>query len=194
MSTSPVPQAVRDLDDAILDKGPGSIGNFPLPQDLWDSVVPKYSRDGLKGFSVEEGWEDGDRVVKGASRWVSQQVGRLFSTLRGAWVYQVPPDPLPLRCYPFVIPKTSEKVSLILSRVKQNRMDGSVLPTFRLGSWEDLARALSRIPPGQALFAVHIDFKKAFWSFRLPPQAQRIFRFRPGPSLPAVELERLPFG
>ena len=93
-----------------------------------------------------------------------------------------------------MIPKSLEKVSLILSCVNQNKRDGSVPPTFRLDSWEDLARALSRIPPGQPLFAVQIDLKDAFWSFRLPPQARRIFRFRPGPGLPAVELERLPFG
>ena len=70
-------------------------------------------------------------------------------------------------------------------------MDGAVPPTFWLDSWDDLVRALSRIPPGQPLFAVHIDLKDAFWSFRPPPRARRIFRFQPGPGLPAVELERL---
>ena len=34
VSTSPVPRAVGDVDDAILDKGLGPIGDFPLPQDL----------------------------------------------------------------------------------------------------------------------------------------------------------------
>ena len=63
-------------------------------------------------------------------------------------LYQVPPDPLPATCYLFVIPESSEKVSLILSCVKQNIRDGSVPPTFWLDSWEDLAHALSRIPSG----------------------------------------------
>ena len=35
-----------------------------------------------------------------------------------------------------------------LSYVKQNKRDGSVPPLFRLDLWEELARALSRIPPG----------------------------------------------
>ena len=40
---------------------------------------------------------------------------------------------------------------------------------FRLDSWEDLVRALSRIPPGKPLFGVHIDLKNACWSSRLGP-------------------------
>ena len=41
---------------------------------------------------------------------------------------------------------------------------------------------------------MHIDLKNVFLSFGLPPGARIIFQFRPGPGLPAVELERLPFG
>ena len=93
-----------------------------------------------------------------------------------------------------MIPKSSEKVSLILSFAKRNKRDASVPPTFRLDSLEDLACALCRIPPRQPLFAVHIDLKNPFWSFLLPPGVPRIFRLRPGLGLPAVELERLPFG
>ena len=42
--------------------------------------------------------------------------------------------PPPPTCYPFVIPKSSEKVSLILSCVKINKSDGAKPPTFRLDS------------------------------------------------------------
>ena len=45
-----------------------------------------HSRGGLRDFGVEESWEDGDRVVKGAPRWVFQQVERLVSALRGSGV------------------------------------------------------------------------------------------------------------
>ena len=76
VSTSPVPRVVGEVYDAILDKGLGPIGD-PPPQDLWDSVVPEFYKDAVQGFNVEEGWEDGERVVKRASRWVSQQVERL---------------------------------------------------------------------------------------------------------------------
>ena len=70
VSTPPVPRAVGVVDDTILDKGLGPIGDFPLPQDFWDSVVPEFYRDGLRDFNMQENWEDVDSVVKGASRWV----------------------------------------------------------------------------------------------------------------------------
>ena len=70
VSTSPFPSAVGGVDDAILDKGLGPIGEFPLPQDLWDFVVPEFYRNGLRDFNVEESWVDGDRVGTGfPSRW-----------------------------------------------------------------------------------------------------------------------------
>ena len=65
-------------------------------------------------------------------------------------------------CYPFVIPKSSEKVSLILSCLKINKSDGAKPPTFRLYSWEDLARSLSAFPPDVDLYGVQIDLKNAF--------------------------------
>ena len=187
ITTSPIPRVVGDVGDEIFDRGLGPIGSFPLPQDLWDSVVLDFYNDGLQTFSVEDEWEYGDRVVKGASRWVSPQVERVMSALRGAGVHRVPADPLPPTCYPFVIPKSCEKVSLILSRVKQNKQDGVKPLTFKLDSWEDLARTLSRIPPREPPFVVHIDLKNAFWSFRLPPpppRARRSLRFQPGPECP----------
>ena len=57
----PIPQAVGDVDNAILDKGLGPIGDFPLLQDLWDSVVPEFYGDGLRHVNMEKGCEDGDR-------------------------------------------------------------------------------------------------------------------------------------
>ena len=56
-----------------------------------------------------------------------------MQALRGAGVYEETADPPPPpTCYPFVIPKSSEKVSLILSCVKINKSDGAKPPTFRL--------------------------------------------------------------
>ena len=63
-------------------------------------------------------------MVKGASRWVTQQVEGLVSTVRGRGVYQVPSVPCPPTGYLFVIPRSSEKVSLILRCAKQNRWMG----------------------------------------------------------------------
>ena len=81
-----------------------------------------------------------------------------------------------------------------MSCVKINKSDGAKPPAFWLDSWEDLARSLSAFPPDVDLYGVHIDLKNAFWSFCLPPEARRIFRFRPAPGAPPVALSRLPFG
>ena len=94
--------------------------------------MPDLYDDGLQAFSVEEEWADGDLVVKGATKMVSPQVVRTVSALRAAAVYQVPADRLPPACFLFVIPKSPEKVSLILSCVKENRQDGVKTPIFRL--------------------------------------------------------------
>ena len=81
------------------------------------------------------------------------------TTLEHQGCTKCPRTPSPPRGYPFVIPKSAEKVSLILSCVKHNSMDGSVLPTFRLDFREDLARALAMIPPGQPLFAFTLTLR-----------------------------------
>ena len=195
VNTSPIPRFMGGVEDAILDRGLGPVGTHQLPADLWEAVVPPFYRGGLRDFDVEREWRDRERVVRGASRWVSQQVQWILQALRGAGVYEETADPPPPpTCYPFVIPKSSEKVSLILSCVKINKSDGANPPAFRLDSWEDLARSLSAFPPDVGLYGLHIDLKNAFWSFCLPPGARQIFRFRPAPGAPPVALSRLPFG
>ena len=101
VNTSPIPRFMGGVEDAILDRGLGPIGTHQLPADLWDAVVPPFYRGGLQDFDVEREWQDGDRVVRGATRWVSQQVQRIVQALRGAGVYKETADPpphvLPLR-------------------------------------------------------------------------------------------------
>ena len=64
--------------------------------------------------------------------------------LKRQWLlYELPP-----MCWPFIIPKTSEKVSLILSCVKQNGMDGGTPAHFSLWSWEHLSKLLITFYPG----------------------------------------------
>ena len=93
ISTSPIPRMVGGVEDAILDKGLGPIGAYQLPADLWDAPVPPFYRAGLRDFDVECGWQDGERVVRGACRWVSQHVQRIVQALRGARVYEETADP-----------------------------------------------------------------------------------------------------
>ena len=87
----------------------------------------------------------------------------------------------PATCWPFIIPKSSEKVSVIFHLVDFN--DTMPRPArFSLCSWENMADRLSAWTPREPLYCTHIDLKNAFWSFVLPPKAARAFRFgfRPG--------------
>ena len=100
---SPIPRFMGGVEDAILDRGLGPVGSHQLPDDLWDAVVPPFYHGGLQDFDVEREWQDGDRVVRGATRWVSQQVQRIVQAMRGAGVYEEPADPPP----PHVTPSSS---------------------------------------------------------------------------------------
>ena len=95
INTSPIPRFMGGVEDAILDRGWGPVGSHQLPDELWDAVVPPFYHGGLQDFDVEQEWQDGDRVVRGATRWVSQQVQRIVQALRGAGVYEEPADPPP---------------------------------------------------------------------------------------------------
>ena len=114
--------------------------------------------------------------------------------LKRQWLlYDLFEDP-PQTCWPFIILKTFEKVSLILSCVKQNGMDGCNPPRFSLRSWEQLSKLLVTFYPGVPLYGTDIDLKKTFWSFVLPESAHTVFRLRSGPSGRVVGLGRLLFG
>ena len=100
--------------------------------------------------------------------------------------------PLP-SCFPFIIPKSSEKVSLILSCLGMNKRIEDP-PTFQLPSWEGIAQLLASAPRSCPLYCTHVDLTKAFWSFRLPPAMRTAFRFRARPGGQVFALDRLPFG
>ena len=119
---------------------------------------------------------------------------KFVGVLKRQWLLYDLLEHLPPTCWPFIIPKTSEKVSLILSFVKQNGLDGCTPPRFSLRSWEQLSKLLVTFYPGVPLYGTHIDLKNAFWSFVLPESARTVFRPRSGPSGRVVGLGRLPFG
>ena len=126
--------------------------------------------------------------------WGSDEVTKFVSVLKRQWLLYDLFEALPPTRWPFIIPKTSEKVSLILRCVKQNGLDGCSPPRFSLRSWEQLSKLLVTFYPGMPLYGTHIDLKNAFWSFVLPELARAVFRLRSGPSGRMVGLGRLPFG
>ena len=80
----------------------------------------------------------------------------------GGGVYEVPYHNWPPTYYPFAIPEITEKPSLISGRVKLNRQDGAKPPTFRLDSWEALARALSRVTIGPHVLGYTLNSRTPF--------------------------------
>ena len=93
-----------------------------------------------------------------------------------------------------MIPKNSVKCSLILSCVGIHEGLPLKPPKFSLASWELIKRWMAEQDPSRELYGTHVDISNAFWSFKLPRKASRIFRFytRQGGGL--VSLDRLPFG
>ena len=75
----------------------------------------------------------------GGSRTVGSGVAEMMATQRGWGV--ITAMPLPPSCFPFIIPKSSEKVSLIPSCLSHGRISDP--PPFQFPSWEGIARLLA---------------------------------------------------
>ena len=162
------------------------MGSYVVPQGLWRELVPEsFSRDALN-YNVEADPNGGSGSVGPGV--VERGV---VSTLMNSGV--ISETPLPPSRFPFIIPKSSEKVSLILSCLGMNERIGDP-PTFQLPSWEGIAQMLATTPRSRRLFCTYVDLTNAFWSFRLPPKMRAAFRFRDRPGGQVFALDRLPFG
>ena len=183
LTTSPIPVLMR-TDPSLAAKGLGRLGAYEIPTHLWHRVVPPDFVEQAMCYDVEKD-PDG-----GAGR-IGQGVEPIVATFREARVLQ--PESSPPSVFPFIIPKSRAKVSLILSCVGMNEFKGKP-PGFDLPSWEGVARFLAGAPPGVQYYATHVDLSNAFWSFVLPPHARRAFRFRATGGGTVYSLDRLPFG
>ena len=183
LSTLPIPVLMR-TDPSSAAKGLGRLGAYEMPADLWHRVVPPDFVERAMQYNVEADPEGG------AGR-IGPGVEPIVATLKEAQVLQ--PDTSLPSVFPFIIPKSSAKVSLILSCVGMNEFKGKP-PRFDLPSWEGVARFLAGAPPGVRYYAMHVDLSNAFWSFVLPPHARRAFRFRATGGGTVYSLDRLPFG
>ena len=69
--------------------------------------------------------------------------------------------PVNATCWPFTIPKTTEKVSLIFNLVDLN--EGLQRPAlFSLDGWEQISQKLAEWPADRPLFCTHVDLKNTF--------------------------------
>ena len=183
LATSPIPQLTRS-DPTLAAKRLGKMGSYVIPQDLWRELVPEsFLRDALS-YDVEAD-------PNGGSGLVGPGVAEMASALMKSGV--ISETPLPPSCIPFIIPQSSEKVSLILSCLGMIERIGDP-PTFHLPSWEEIAQMLATTPQSRRLFCTHVDLTNAFRSFRLPPETRAAFRFRDRPGGRVFAMDRRPFG
>ena len=160
------------------------MASYVIPQGLWRELVPEsFSRDALS-YNVEAD-------TNGGSGSVGPGVAEIASTLMNSGV--ISETPLPPSCFPFIIPKSSEKVSLILSCSEMKERIGDP-PTFQLPSWERKAQLVAATPWSSRFFCTHVDLTNPFWSFRLPQEMRVAFRFRGRPGGHVFALDRLPLG
>ena len=185
LNTSPKPSLAAVV-PKVVQRGLGAVGSYPIPDDLWREVVPADFLEAAEAYDVE-------RDPQGGAGRVSGLVGQFFSAVGNLGIFRELPAGTAPSVFPFIIPKSSRKVSLILSCVGLNE-ESMDPPHFALPSWEGICRLLNQTPPDQRLYATHIDLTNAFWSFILPEGVDRAFRARVRPGGPVVGATRLPFG
>ena len=169
LSTSPVPQLGK-LDPQLVGSGFGTVGNYEVSDELWHELAPVHVE-----ASVAEFFLPGDVYSPTRENMFLPMVHWLVN----AGVVSIMDRGCPLRatCWPFIIPKTAEKVSLMFNLVDLN--GGLRRPaSFSLDGWEQISRKLAEWPADRPLFCTHVDLKNAFWSFTLPRRHVRAFRFR----------------
>ena len=137
LTTSPIPVLMR-TEPSLAAKGLGRLGAYEIPADLWHRVVPPDFVERAMQCNVEADPEGGAGKM-------GPGVAPIVATLDEAQVLR--PDTSPPSVFPFIIPKSSAKVSLILSCVGMNELKGKP-PGFDLLSWEGVARFLAGAPPG----------------------------------------------
>ena len=152
VTTFCTPRAGKVNPDIVLSRL-GPLGSHVIPQDVWDHTVPPdlYGQ-GLREFDLETPWVDvGGNDRPRAPAWVSNEVSKFVSVLKRRWLLYDLSEDLPPSCCTFIIPKTFEEVSLILTCVKQNGLDGCTPPRFSRRSWEELSKLLFTLYPGVLL-------------------------------------------
>ena len=106
----PIPVFMR-TDPSLAAKGLGRLGAYEIPVDLWHGIVPRDFVERAMQYNVEEDPEGGAGKI-------GPGVEPIVATLDEAQVLK--PDTSPPSAFPFILPKSSAKVSLILYFVGMN--------------------------------------------------------------------------
>ena len=137
LSTSPVPQLGK-VDPQLVGRGLGAVGNYEIFDELWHELAPVDFAASVARFSLP-------RNVYSPTR--EDMVLPMVCWLLDAGLMNIMDRGSPLRatCWPFIITKTTEKVSVIFNLVDLN--EGLQRPaSFSMDGWEQILEKLAEWP------------------------------------------------
>ena len=185
LSTSPKPKKAS-ITPQVLQVGVGAVGCYRITDADWDEVVPPEFLVFMQDFDPRNSVEGNGRA--------RARIQGITDAIRETGVLHDEPTSLAPMCFLFVIPKNEIKCSLVLSCVGIHKGMCLKLPKFSLVSWEGIGRCMAEQDPCVELYVTHTNLTNAYYSFLLPPKAQRVFRFYTQQKGGLVSLDRLPFG
>ena len=136
------------VNNQIIQKGLGTRGHLPIPQRIWDSIVTENHLKNIR-----------EAVFDGAHKPVNQHVSLMIKTLVTESFLE--PSASTPNCTLFVIPKTTEKVSLIADLRFINTFSPDPMPSFQLPKLKDIFTYISRHAAG-SLWATTLDLTNFF--------------------------------
>ena len=163
-------------DPLVAARGLGPRGSYPIPLHIWDKFVPSGLLHRIMEVSPSYP-AHGSQLNKTTAVMVDTLILSHFFAPCGHRP----------NCSLFVIPKTTEKCSLIADLRFLNTCSPDPLPTFHLPTVRDIGIFLERCPYTD-LYGVTFDLKNFYWSLLLPPAWVGAFR------IPQACYTSLPFG
>ena len=164
LSTSPAPQ----VEPRLVAQGLGAVDNYEISDALWNDVVLVGFETSVSEFSLSCDVYSPTReeMVLPMDRWLLT-VGVVNILDRGCHLRDM------LAGHDT---QDHRKVSLIFNLV--DLLDGLQKPaSFSLDGWEQISQKFAQWPADRPLFCTHVNLKNAFWSFTMPQQHARAFRF-----------------
>ena len=130
LSTSPVPQ-VGKVDPQLVERGLGAVGSYTISDDLWCELAPPDFEASVSDFHLERECRSSNReaLVLPMVKWLLHE---------GVVSIMDESCPMGATCWLFVIPKSTEKVSLIFNLVEFNESLHKPL-SFSLDGWEQIS-------------------------------------------------------
>ena len=93
------------MDPQLVERGLGAVGNYTISDDLWRELAPPDFEASVSDFHLERESHSSNReaLVRPMVKWLLREE-----------IVTIMDEDCPLRatCWPFVIPKSTEKVSL----------------------------------------------------------------------------------